>query len=268
MRLIFSLVIASWVSLLAIVQPAQAEPPDHPVDQPRVDLSASRLLENIVRQLSRETISISGDITVRKRHGVVAKELQFELAADWDSVPPVAHYTIRDPVGPAQERMSIIRAEGEPPRFEYAEGIPLSHSKPPNIFDTIRGTDISWADLTLSFLWWRDAIVKGADTIKGRECYLVEVRSPESADAADKGYARVLLWVDKELQMLLKAEGYNSRDDLMRRLWVKSFKKINDRWMLKDMEIESVPTLHRTRLHVRNLSVNRQPMSLESPTVE
>ena len=57
-------------------------------------------------------------------------------------------------------------------------------------------------------------------------------------------------------RMLLQAEGYSEDGNLVRRLWVKGFKKINERWMIKDMEIQSYPYRHRTRLRVREVAAD------------
>jgi len=58
------------------------------------------------------------------------------------------------------------------------------------------------------------------------------------------------MWIDANLYMLLQAEGYDETGDAIRRLWVRSFKKINDRWMIKEMEIQAEPAYHRTKLRI------------------
>jgi len=54
--------------------------------------------------------------------------------------------------------------------------------------------------------------------------------------------------------MLLQAEGLNDSGRTIRRLWVKSIRKVNDTWMIKDLEVEEVGSGHRTRLVI--LEVN------------
>ena len=43
-------------------------------------------------------------------------------------------------------------------------------------------------------------------------------------------YVKVRLWIDEKLHMLLQAEGMDANGRQVRILWVKSFKKINDRY--------------------------------------
>jgi hypothetical protein len=63
----------------------------------------------------------------------------------------------------------------------------------------------------------------------------------------------VRLWIEEKIRVLLQAEGYDAQGEAVRRLWVQSCKKINDRWMIKDMEIQQYPEIHRTRLTVRDV---------------
>ena len=43
----------------------------------------------------------------------------------------------------------------------------------------IEGTDISWMDLSLSFLWWPDAVLSGREDVKGRDCLVVDTFEPQ-----------------------------------------------------------------------------------------
>jgi hypothetical protein len=79
---------------------------------------------------------------------------------------------------------------------------------------------------------------------------VVEVSPP---DAARSPYARVRLWIAQKVHMVLQAEGLDAQGAVIRRLWVKSFMKVDDRWMIKTMEIESAPFDHRARLSIREV---------------
>ena len=117
--------------------------------------------------------------------------------------------------------------------------------------------------LTLSFRWWPGGRVTGEEDIRGRPCHVVEVPAPAGPPGQ---YAAVRLWIDGQLHMLLQAEGLDAGGKQVRILWVKSFKKINDRWMLKDLEIQSSP-LHRTKLVVREVNGERTGLLEEAEDV-
>jgi hypothetical protein len=62
------------------------------------------------------------------------------------------------------------------------------------------------------------------------------------------GYARVLSWIDNETGGLLRAEAYGADQKLVKEFSLRSFKKVNGQWQLREMEIISYPADSRTRL--------------------
>ncbi len=212
--------------------------------------TAQALLDGVVQRLPREPLFIAGELVLKRRKGMVEQRYAFDMYLHWDATPALARYTVRDALGGELEQLTITRAVGQPPRYAYAAGQPLQPAPPPDLSAPLRGTDLSWNDLTLAFLWWRGGKLAGADTVKERPCYMVDVPAPAGERNA---CARVRLWIDQEACMLLQAEGYTPAGAVQRRLWVKSFKKINDRWMIKDLVIEGSSDARRTELHIQDL---------------
>jgi hypothetical protein len=99
----------------------------------------------------------------------------------------------------------------------------------------VRDTDISYEDLSLRFLYWKDARVVGAESIVAHKCWKVEVRPPS---AGESQYDRVMLWVGQDDGALMKAEGFDSRGNWLRRFTVRSVMKRDGYWLLKQMRIE------------------------------
>jgi hypothetical protein len=184
----------------------------------------------------------------------VMRALKFRMKLDWGNEPATAQYVIMDSLGARLEELNVSRERGKQPRFSYTSANAVTNVTPP-LSGPIQGTDLSWTDLTLSFLWWKGDAIVGKEEIKGRPCYIVAA-TPEPAGAngtAGVGqYAKVHLWVDQELHMLLQAKGFDAQGKEVRSLWVKGFKKINDKWMIKDMEIQSSPE-HRTKLLINDV---------------
>lgn len=100
----------------------------------------------------------------------------------------------------------------------------------------VSGTDISYEDLALRFLYWQDAKVVGSEMIAAHRCWKVEVRPPGRTDSQ---YARVMLWIGKEDGALMKAESYDASGKWARRFTVTSVMKREGYWLLKQMRIES-----------------------------
>ena len=100
----------------------------------------------------------------------------------------------------------------------------------------VHDTDISYEDLALRFIYWRDANVVGSDMISAHRCWKVEARP---ANDKDSQYARVMLWIGREDGALMKAESYDAAGKWVRRFTVTSVMKREGYWMLKQMRIEN-----------------------------
>ena len=144
--------------------------------------------------------------------------------------------------GFAQSVFKIVNAERTERGFE-----PLVMT--PALTDAVEGTDITWLDITLSYLWWKDAELAGEDTFRGALCDIVVVRPPEPI----AGCASMRLWVDRKRGFLRQAEQINEKGERVRWMWVASVGKINDRWMIRNMEVKRPGTGVMTKLHVETL---------------
>lgn len=209
--------------------------------------SAATLLENCHRRLPLEPISMTGWISMRKPRGIVSKKLGFRVELHWGGIPPLARYTILDSKNEVLEQVIVRRgAEVELARLA---GPNLEPAQTPEWNASIQDSDVTWLDVTLQFLWWKNPVLAGEETVKGRLCDILDVFPPDPLPDC----AKVRLWLDRETSLLLKAEELNAKGDLNRRLWVRSARKMGDRWMVSDLEVESRGSGHRTRLHITDL---------------
>lgn len=101
--------------------------------------------------------------------------------------------------------------------------------------DKVLGSEFTYYDLALPFLYWPDPKLVGADRVRGRDCYVLETH-------ADNGpYRRVKLWIDREFFALLRVEAFDADDNPVRRLAITSFKRIGDVWIARAIEGATVP---------------------------
>ncbi len=128
---------------------------------------------------------------------------------------------------------------------------------PANFDKKILGTDLTYEDLSLRFIYWSQAAIEGDDRLMTltRPAWRLRLQSP----AKRSQYASVLLWVDKESGALLQAEGYDEQGKLSRRFKVISGQQLEGKWYLKQMRIESfdVGSDHvrtRTYLEIKGLA--------------
>jgi hypothetical protein len=102
--------------------------------------------------------------------------------------------------------------------------------------DPVRGTDISYEDLSMRFLYWSRAAVQGEELKLFRKCWIVRVEAPQVSDSQ---YSKVVMWIDKESGALLQAEAFDKLGKFARRFKVISGQKIDGAWYLKQMRIEA-----------------------------
>lgn len=101
----------------------------------------------------------------------------------------------------------------------------------------VQGTDVSYEDLAMSFLYWPNVKVLGEETRLTRKCWLLEAHPGHEPSQ----YGTVRLWVEKQSGALLGAETYNRAGKLSRRFKVISVQqeKVRGAYFLKQMRIES-----------------------------
>ena len=213
---------------------------------------ATELLDTVTANLPAMPVLVKAQIQSRNAGGEIERSFGADMRLDWRGRPPSAKYTIRDAFGDALEGLNITWPEAGPREFRYFKGDPPVATAVENLDGAIQGTDISWMDLSLSYLWWRSGKTVGAEKIKGRYCYLVDLRAP--ADEAGE-YAGMRLWIDPQIRILLQAAAYNGQGQLVKMLEVKSFKKIRGAWIIQNFDIQSFPIRHKTTLRVKEAAV-------------
>jgi hypothetical protein len=114
-------------------------------------------------------------------------------------------------------------------------------------------------DLGLPFLHWPQAKLLGTETMRGRDCYLIEVSGPRDAP-----YSKVKLWIDKQYKGLLRAEACNENGDPVRRFSVTSFRKVDEIWVPSGLDSaylppgQALPAQERSRLEIREGNYDAQ----------
>jgi hypothetical protein len=179
------------------------------------------------------------------------------LRTDFGAAAPEMAVILADAFGTERCRMVLRRPAAGPVEREYSTGDPPARAEPPPGAANVDGTEFSWDDLALSFLWWPGGVTRDAYVKKGRPCYVVDLEAPDAGSA----YARVRLWIDTTANAMLQAEGFDAGGGRVKRLAVKSLKKVGERWMLEDLEVQSFPSGRRTVLRVLDSRVAAEPQA-------
>lgn len=215
-------------------------------------LSGINILKQVRLRLPAEPLRITGQTTVRQGHGMrrgmVEARFRFVFEIDFSAEPPEAAYQIFSVSNEPPERLDVVFSAGET-TLSYYTGMPPASALPPALSEQIKGSALTWRDLVLDYLWWSDAVVIGREELRGRNCLVLEVSPPTEETELDA----VRIWVDEENLLLMQAEAV-SGGDAVRRMRVRSIKKIGGRWMLKDLEVEIPGSRQRTRLSVEEVT--------------
>lgn len=162
-------------------------------------------------------VELSGRLVLRNRRGVVKAEHAYVLT----------------------------RAAGQTKLL--VDGVPYA---PPadsaRAADGILGTDVTWSDLSLDYLGWRDVSFdaeREGETVHGQVCAVVVLR---------QGGRTVRAWIDRKTGALLQAEEF-AGERRIRRLWGARLKKFGERWMANVLEVETEGSGHRTKITVEEL---------------
>ena len=175
---------------------------------------------------------------VRLQQSQQQLDLQGQLRSDATVIPfritqtgPVIRYTFTNPAEVVQ-----LRLGEDGTRLDLVLQNSTKKFSSSRLDERIGGTAVTYGDLALKFLYWPDAQVIGADTLRTRNCWNLRLTAPSK----DAPYATVLLWVDKESGALMRMEGYDWKGELKKRFEVVSAQKIEGRWFLKQMRIEEM----------------------------
>ena len=172
------------------------------------------LVENC-RTMIPANVELSGRIILRNRKGISQAEHDYTLTRS--------------------NSVTSLMIDGERVKGEGAKGT-----------EGLLGTDVTWSDLTLDYLWWDDFSFdaeREGESVHGQICAVVVMK---------KGNRLVRVWIDRKTGALMQAEEY-AGEKPVRRLWGTRLKKFGERWMANVLEVETIGSGHRTKITVETL---------------
>lgn len=225
---LFALVLACSVPAFSQEDAKEVPPVD---DAPFAGKTIDQMTANEVLKLVRASYTMfNRDFTGNLVTGIT-KRVPFLLSLKTDSIRFIFD-------NPAQ----VIYLDTRNQHFSLFEGVGGAEMQPvpPAKFgEKVRGTDITYDDLSMRFLYWPNARIVRQEKLKGRDCILLSIRNPDGAGA----YSSVDVWIDKMSGGMLKMIGNDHGGRPIRRFEVLSGKKFGDIWMVDEMRIESVTGL-------------------------
>jgi hypothetical protein len=206
------------------------------------------LVEDLLSRMPKENTEVLGLLKIRRPDQEIIEipvKMTTRLEQDgwsdmYESQPALGH--------PGE--IFIVKHHANKPN-EYLLGVKKSATDVPKLnpipplylFQPFAHSDFSYADLGLEFLHWPSQKIVKKEMRKGRSCRVVESINPNPVPGA---YRRVLSWIDFETSGIIRAEGYDFNDRLLKEF---SIRKVDrDEGRLKEIEIRNEQTDSRTRL--------------------
>ena len=203
--------ITHFAAFLLLVITLRADPPP----------SAADILGQVRLQQSQQQLDLAGQLRSD------ATVIPFRIT----QTGPIIRYTFANPSEALQLRLGENGS-----RLDLVTENSTKKFSSSRLDDKSGGTGVTYGDLALKLLYWKDATVIGADNLRTRDCWKLRLVAP----AKDSPYASVLLWVDKDSGAIMRMEGYDAKGQLVKRFEVVSAQKIEGRWFLKQMRVEEI----------------------------
>ena len=110
--------------------------------------------------------------------------------------------------------------------------------------EKIRGTDVTYEDISQRFLYWPDPVLlkdqkERISFAVRRDAWVVQLKNPRKGLGP---YSMVHVWIDKESKALLQVEGYDWNDKKVKRFEVVKVQKDKEAgiWVLEKMRVETI----------------------------
>ena len=193
---------------------------------------ADDILAFVRTKLPDDPLKLTGSLKVQAKNGFTKANLPVEMELDWGAASPTAIYRI-------DKETLTITWNNDVPAYSF--------SNPANTpTSSILGSGITWADLSFSVLWWPNSKLIGEEKKINRDSYVVDVPIPDSENT-------MRLWIEKKMGMLLEAQTLDEKETLLRKLKIKSIKKMDGMWVAKDLELQDKQTGSKTTLQISDL---------------
>ncbi len=213
-------------------------------------LTGDELMQRVRFSLPTVPLLISGELQSRDRRGNIVQVNPIEMRLAWGDTVPHAEYSVLDRFGAVQERVRIEWPAYGQTQQRWWTGAPLEEQPLTDLSQLVEGLELSWSDLSLTFLWWEGARRVGSERVRGRATEIVEIPAPADAELA---FDRVRLWIDPEVNLLMRADTLDRRGRMIRRIEVRSLRKIDEIWMIQNLDILSRDSRERITLRVRDV---------------
>lgn len=134
-----------------------------------------------------------------------------------------------------KERFHLRMNENDADLLEFREGA-WKNFPPAKLVQPIAASDLTYEDLALRFLYWKNPRIVGEETLKGQKCWRIHVQNPNQ-----KGrYKEISVWVAQKFSALMRVTAYDARRQPVKQFEITDVMKVNDLYTVEKMKVSSI----------------------------
>jgi hypothetical protein len=206
---------------------------------------ASFVISKVLSVLPEETIAGYGVIKVQEKENKY--KLEFEFKVNLRGTKRSCSYSLLDAFGDVEQQIMVVWTNETQKEFLVKKHKNTPFVKEKNYENvTVGNTDLKWSDLALDCLYWKNWETVKREEILGRKCVILQNL---------RNNILFNFWIDENWFVPLQwQETSVVNNTLLRTISVKSFKKMKDVWMIKDVEIYNHTNDRKTTVLFENLN--------------
>lgn len=159
----------------------------------------------------------------------------------------VTRVRLDTPAGP----LRLLQVGGQPGEFyRQVDDQPVSELTGEAKFQPLVG-EMTYTpfELQMPFLFWMDYTYEGTEKVRGRPAHYFLLYPPDDFQLTEVGAVRVI--IDADFNALLRAEILDPEGKPLKTFRINSFKKADDQWIVKEIDLLDERTRDKTRFTVR-----------------
>ena len=219
---VLSVLIALTVFMVMTPEPVAAQQ-DEPIPEQFKDLTADQILELVRLSQALQNHDLAARLRKGRKFEPVGISMR-EGAITFKFANPQEFLELR--MGDENSKLFLETPKGKGPvaNKEYGK--------------KIRGTDVTYEDLSMRFLYWPKPVLLREARLKFKKCWVLRVVNPDRTGP----YQSVRIWVHQASGALLQMEGFGWKPSAnpIKKFRVTKVQKVERTWILEQMQVESL----------------------------
>jgi hypothetical protein len=135
--------------------------------------------------------------------------------------------------------------------FEMVDGR-TRNFPPERLVAPIAGTDLTYEDLALRFLYWPNPKLEGSEDVAGQACYKIRIDKPKNVAGR---YEVVYVWVHEKFGAFMRIRGHDNSGGLVKEFQVQDVMQVaKEVWTLRKMQVATHDPANGRRLSITDVT--------------